>query len=553
MAETQATTPHLSDPDRSLEILREIVRAGVQGNEFPFEAVVRAHHDPWLVDDLGRANYVTEWSTRLVPTIAGLRAVRTPEAEECLQQLKQLFDLLKKLYIEAPGSSRYIDNLAPPLGLPSESVGRLLLILAVSTNVLRATGLDPGRGLLVTVEVNARILEQEPFKEPQSVSDPAEKGPLTLALRDFNVLSRVDWSPQGVCLVVGPNGSGKTTLLQALAFLRDAFQRNITDAVRAHGGPLGFRRIGAGDADEVILRAALGEFSWELRLSVKNDSVHELPGEVVKLGSNVLLRRGAYQSDWYLGRQLRTADPDGRTCFRAAWDAQAIPAAAPLVQLLRNYRYHFNYALAALRNGGEGAETDRTVDATGRNLFVVLRNWKVAPRRFRDQFAWVLRHMRRAFPGLIEDIEFDPPVGQVVPARFFLPDGRAPLPMSRAADGMLVGLLHLAVVAGADDGSVIAIDEMENQLHPHAIRVLLAAMREMAEERRLTILLTSHSPVLMNAFRDHPEQLYVMEQGRETLPVRLDELHDPDWLAHFELGDLYERMEFGAPKRAQAG
>jgi predicted ATPase len=374
-----------------------------------------------------------------------------------------------------------------------------------------------------------------------------------LTVQDLHGLSRVAWTPEGVCLVVGPNGSGKTTLLQAIAFLRDAFQRSTTEAVRAHGGPAGFRRVGAEGNGEVVLQAAIGDISWELRLPVKDDSVHELPAEILKVGGTILLRRGAYQPDWYLGRTLRAPDPDGRTCFRAAWDAQAIPAAAPLVHALRSFRYYFNYSLAALRNGGEGADTDRSLDATGRNLFVVLRNWKVAQRRFRDQFAWVLRHVRRGFPGMLDDIEFDPPVGQVVPARFFPPASRTPLPMSRAADGLLVGLLHLAAVAGAEDGAIIAVDEMENQLHPHAIRSLLEAMREIAEERRLTILLTTHSPVLMNAFRDHPGQLYVMEEGVKTLPARLDELHDPDWLAHFELGDLYERMEFGAPRRVQAG
>jgi predicted ATPase len=139
-----------------------------------------------------------------------------------------------------------------------------------------------------------------------------------------------------------------------------------------------------------------------------------------------------------------------------------------------------------------------------------------------------------------------------VPTRFYPSASRPPLPIHRAADGLLVGLLHLTAVASAKEGAVIAIEEMEKQLHPHTIRSLLAAMREIAEERHLTILLTTHSPVLMNAFREHPEQFYVMEPGREVLPVALDQLHDLEWLAHFALGDLYDRMEFGAP-RAQDG
>jgi predicted ATPase len=553
MQEPYPSSPLLSDPDRSLAILRAIIVEGAQRNEYPLEAVIRARSEPWLVDDLGRANYVSGSNGWLVPTIAGLRAAGTPEAEESLGQTRRLFEELKRLYVESPGRVLLSRELAQALGLPETVVGRLLGLLVVSAPAFGSGFWDASGKRIGGVTPQPIILEGDPFEDVHPAPAPTQRGPLRLTAQDLNVLSRVDWSPEGVCLVVGPNGSGKTTLLQALAFLRDAFQRGVTEAVRAHGGPAGFRRVGAEGAPEVVLRAAIGDLSWELRLPVNDDSVHELPGESVALGGKVLLRRGAYQADWYLGRNLRAPDPDGRTCLRSAWDAQAIPAAAPLVHALRSFRYYFNYSLGALRNGGEGADTDRSLDATGRNLFVVLRNWKVAPRRFRDQFAWVLRHTRRAFPGLLDDIEFEPPVGQVVPARFFPPGGRAPLPMSRAADGMLVGLLHLTAVAGADDGAVVAIDEMENQLHPHAIRALLEAMREIADERRLTILLTTHSPVLMNAFRDHPEQLYVMEEGAATLPVRLDKLHDPDWLAHFELGDLYERMEFGAPKRAQAG
>jgi hypothetical protein len=53
--------------------------------------------------------------------------------------------------------------------------------------------------------------------------------------------------------------------------------------------------------------------------------------------------------------------------------------------------------------------------------------------------------------------------------------------------------------------------------------------------------------VLLDAFRACPEQLYVMEPGREVLPIALSKLHEPSWLGHFALGDLYAHDEFGAP------
>jgi len=402
------------------------------------------------------------------------------------------------------------------------------------------------------VALSDRVLQEDPFAAGLDEEAPAESGPIALLARDFRGLQQVKWSPEGVCLVAGPNGSGKTTLLDALGFLRDAFNRSVSQAVTLQRGAAALRRVDAAGPPEVVLNLQVGDVTWELRLSIEGGVVGNLPAETVKVGGKIVVRRAAHAQEWYLERERRMSDSDGRTCLRAAWDARPMPALAPLVETLRSFQVYGMYALEALRNGGMGAEGDERLDATGQNLFIVLRNWKVAPRRFRDQFAWVLRHAQRAFPGVIDDIEFDPPVGQIVPSRFYRPSSRVALPMHRAPDGLLVGLLHLTAVASAQEGSVIAIEEMENQLHPHAIRALLAAMREIAEERRLTILLTMHSPVLMNEFREHPEQFYVMEPGREALPVPLDQIHDPEWLAHFSLGDLYDRMEFGAP-RAQDG
>jgi len=105
----------------------------------------------------------------------------------------------------------------------------------------------------------------------------------------------------------------------------------------------------------------------------------------------------------------------------------------------------------------------------------------------------------------------------------------------------------LTAVAGAQPGTVIGIDEMENYLHPYAIRVIADSIRERAAEHDLTVLLTTHSPVLLNAWRDEPEHVHVIE-SHGAPPQPLTELRDPEWLAHFALGTLYERLEIGAPK-----
>ena len=65
----------------------------------------------------------------------------------------------------------------------------------------------------------------------------------------------------------------------------------------------------------------------------------------------------------------------------------------------------------------------------------------------------------------------------------------------------------------------------------------------------MTILLATHSPVIISDFDTRPEQLYVMQEDqRGVSPVSVIGLKERDWLAHFTLGDLYMREEFGAPR-----
>jgi hypothetical protein len=80
----------------------------------------------------------------------------------------------------------------------------------------------------------------------------------------------------------------------------------------------------------------------------------------------------------------------------------------------------------------------------------------------------------------------------------------------------------------------------------------MQAMRDWAEQEDLTVLLATHSPMLLDQFKQDPEHLFVMEPDREALPVRLDQVHNKEWLSRFSLGDLYKAGDFGAPKEGAA-
>ncbi len=373
---------------------------------------------------------------------------------------------------------------------------------------------------------------------------------MKLTAKNFLGLPDLTWEPWEVSLLTGPNGSGKTSLLQAFAFLRNAYQHSVPKAVAFLGGARGLKNAGAGEMDPVFLSLEVEGLRWEIELISSAGSVAQYPGEQLIVEDKVVLRRVQGSNEWSLGTQrvIDTLDDEPRSCFRVAWERDRPPAWRPLIDAISRMRiYNQKWSVSRLWDAALPFNDNLFLSNTGSNLFSVLHNWRANPRLYRDQYEWVRGRARLAFGAIFDDLAIIP-TGDVVGVTLFGPGTTTEgLPARRAADGLIVGLLHLAAVAGVRDGGLVALDEMENQLHPHAIRVILGGMRELAEERGLTVVLTTHSPVLMDEFSEATDRFFVTQREGERFPVPLDELHDPAWLAQSSLGSLYERLRIGAP------
>ncbi|WP_158080002.1 AAA family ATPase [Archangium sp. Cb G35] len=241
---------------------------------------------------------------------------------------------------------------------------------------------------------------------------------------------------------------------------------------------------------------------------------------------------------------------DERSLLRLAADNPATaPGLHPLLAVLQNYRCYTDYHLAHIRENGSPLSSEKALDVHGRNVFSVLRNWRDT-RADRVRFNFVMEGLRTLFPDNFADLDFET-AGTTVAARVVAPRPDTTYPITFAANGLLVALLHLCAVASVPEGGMVAIDEVENALHPFAIKRLVEAFRSWSAQTKSTVLLATHSPVVLDQFRDCPEQVYVMEPSQETNPVPLSKFRDPEYLSHFSLGDLYAHLEFGAPREPE--
>lgn len=397
------------------------------------------------------------------------------------------------------------------------------------------------QGLIAHEHTNATThipLWEEVARLPQA---PA----FTLHIRNLRVLHRVRWNPGPLSVLIGANGTGKTTLLLALKLVRMAYEHKLSEAVnQVLGGSSNLRYFGADEGEPVELGLDLGKVRWRIQLTPREGSVVDLTDERLYDEDREIFSRDSLGGFIY-GEERLPASP--QLGLRVLMDRGVHePALRAVVLFLRRIAVYHDPDIFKLRVDGSKTTDDRGMHTRGTNALAVLRKWHL-DRSQRHRYQFVLDTLIAAFPNLLTDMDFQE-AGTTLVARFYRPGMELPTPLALEANGVLQLLVLACEVANAEDESLLAIDEPENGLHPYALRTFLRRTKRWADHHRLTVLLATHSTVLLDELSSTPERVYVMKpQKSETpLPIQLDQLCNREWLENFKLGDLYEQGEIGS-------
>jgi predicted ATPase len=117
-------------------------------------------------------------------------------------------------------------------------------------------------------------------------------------------------------------------------------------------------------------------------------------------------------------------------------------------------------------------------------------------------------------------------------------------PASRVSDGTLRWLALLIILLNPDPAPVTCIEEPELGLHPDILPTLAELLREASE--RTQLIVTTHSPTLVDNFSDEPESICVCEkEDASTVIRRLSRKELSVWLKDYSLGSLWASGEIG--------
>jgi len=382
-----------------------------------------------------------------------------------------------------------------------------------------------------------------------------------IEVRGFRSLRHVSWEPGRLNVVIGPNGSGKSNLLRAFSLLQTSAHGDLGEAILGMGGiaPL----LWDGQASEIswtVDTAPPGDnpthgFAYDLRLKqLGSSSSFRVDREMLSRRSlgqegqqpDLLLDRERAGSATHDSRSRRLLAqeglvPEDGTLLSSVVAPFGDPMALRFQEALRGWSIYHDIRvdpLAPLRQAAV-ARVERRVSPDGQNLIPVLHTLYMGDLEFRRTADAA---MSAAFGDDYVELVFPPAEDQRVQLRVRWRSLKTEQSAAALSDGTLRFLLLIAILATPAPGALIAIDEPEAGLHPGMFPIV--ADLALGASDRTQIVFTTHSPQLLDAFRQEPPTTTVARSvDGETQLAIIDGEELRKWLEEYSLGALFRSGE----------
>jgi predicted ATPase len=390
---------------------------------------------------------------------------------------------------------------------------------------------------------------------------------IRLEAKGFRSLKDICWEPDALNIVIGPNGTGKSNLLRLLELI----------SISAGGG-LGKYVQSWGGMETLIWDGRLEGIDFKIKMSPVEDYRDvEKESLTYELSLKRLGKTSSYKivseqlANYYSVESGKRSDPFKliyRTATRGlVFDEEERSLLAPegslseeetllstaigpfshnrhippfRSQLTHWHVYHDLHVNrdAAIRQPVI-ARLEKTVQPDGQNLISVLHTLYTGDRDFEKE---INTAMEAAFGDDYEGLIFPPAADQRIQLRVRWKSLQREQSTAELPDGMLRFLFLLTVLASPSPAAVIAIDEPETGLHPSMLP--LVAEYAIDASSRAQVILTTHSPQLLDAFHDTKPVATVTKWNNGVTQLKKlvgEELEY--WLKEYSLGALFKSGE----------
>lgn len=398
-----------------------------------------------------------------------------------------------------------------------------------------------------------------------------------LTVRNYKALRDVEVSLGTFHVLVGPNGSGKSTLLDVLGFIRDCLNLDLREAVRRRagsldeltfggkGGPIEFQiEFNLGDAVPTrkefrilyalkiqsdptlgvrVIREEL--FSWPESMNVSEDFHQSVKGRLLGKSETdghdqYLVESGPFSIPG-TGSNFDAFDfgADALTLAKLPPDPNRYPTAFAIRGLLAKEVSLLNFVPSAMSRPCPPLEPDEFLE-DGRNLARVaaqLLNPRANDLKFdlKQAKADWLYHLRLALPDLRDITWAQRPDDRAEYLRLHY-EGGLVCPSWSLSEGTLrmLGLTLLAFLPSRR--GILMVEEPENAVHPHAMEVIVGALRTVPHTQ---VMLTTHSPLVVDLVGKDPLLIFHKEDGAVQIQAADQQAALQEWDGSPALSSLF--------------
>ncbi len=331
-----------------------------------------------------------------------------------------------------------------------------------------------------------------------------------ITIEGFRSIKRIERLPLGpINVLIGPNGAGKSNFIGAFSFLGEIRAGRLKEYVVRSGGADRILHFGAKATPKLRIHVSFGgEVNrYEITLTATDaDGLLPVQEECVD-------RVREYLDDW------------------------------------RIYHFHDTGATSPLKKTAK-VDDNRFLRHDGANLAAFLY---YLSRKHADSYNLIRRTVQLVAP-FFDDFCLEPLAlnEETIRLEWRHRASDAYFAASSLSDGSLrfIALATVLLQPVFLRPSVILLDEPELGLHPAAITILAALVKQVSVETQ--VVLSTQSSLLLDHFE--PEDVLVADRvARATTLRRLDATRLERWLNDYSLGQLWRKNELGGrPARESA-
>ena len=361
-----------------------------------------------------------------------------------------------------------------------------------------------------------------------------------ITVKGFKSIASIEeLKPGPIKVLIGPNGSGKSNFIGVFSFLNAIREGRLQDYV-----------IRAGGADKVLHFGSRFTTQLNIRISFMN-GVNQYEITLEPNGTDELFPQAETVYYWNKAYPRPYEEGIGRGGREAGISRQISGGVASYVRLhldsWRLYHFHDTSDQSPMKKTAD-VNDNRHLRPDGSNLSAFLHLLReIHP----DSYRTIVGTVRKVAP-FFEDFELRPLL--LNPDKIMLEWRHAGtdayFDASSLSDGTLrfMALATLFLQPRMYRPSVILVDEPELGMHPYAITMLAALMKEASTESQ--VIVSTQSSLLLDHFE--PEEVMVAERvdgATQLHPLESSNLES--WLEDYSLGQLWEKNELGGRPRRE--